>query len=209
MWSISARNRIGATSRPHVQQASVGRVRPAASSHVGGVTDAEARWPIGSYRLCSGSRDDSRGDQHSPAGRKRLQVDHVARTVWLNRLMYHGEFEPDRRLGEARHLHAHHGTALGTSPRYGGGGLVDRKAVPLVSQTKGRPLRRIAVHTPPTGEAAVTRRQGLPCRPTSFPLTAFPLASVDDHFDPGRPGKVAPEDRIRLWPIRVGHDHPA
>ena len=49
MWSVwggaqpcgrrcSARNRIGATSRPQVQQAWVGRGRPAASSQMGGVT---------------------------------------------------------------------------------------------------------------------------------------------------------------------------
>jgi hypothetical protein len=34
-----ARNRMDATSRPHVQQASVGRRRPEASSQVGGVTE--------------------------------------------------------------------------------------------------------------------------------------------------------------------------
>jgi hypothetical protein len=36
-WRSLARNRIGATSRPQVQQASVGRRRPWASSQVGGV----------------------------------------------------------------------------------------------------------------------------------------------------------------------------
>jgi hypothetical protein len=35
---VPARNRIGATSRPQVQQARVGRGRPEASSQVGGVT---------------------------------------------------------------------------------------------------------------------------------------------------------------------------
>jgi hypothetical protein len=36
-----SRNRIGATSRPPVQQARVGRRRPAASSQIGGIIEGQ------------------------------------------------------------------------------------------------------------------------------------------------------------------------
>jgi hypothetical protein len=106
--------------------------------------------------------------------------------------MHHDELQADRWLGEAWELHTHHRPALRTSTRQWEGGLVDRKASPLMSEAKQRHLRRVPVHTSAAGEAAVSRPLHVPV------LTPLSLAAVDSDFDPGRAGEVSQERRVRV-----------
>ena len=116
--------------------------------------------------------------------------------------MHHGEVQPERRLGEAWQLDAHHRPALRAAPGYRAGRLVGLKAVSPISQPKGWRLRRVLVGTPAPGHASVPRR-------LHATVTALASTAVDHDVHPSGPGEASLERRIDLGPVHPRDDHPA
>lgn len=112
------------------------------------------------------------------------------------------EVQPERRLGEARQLDAHHRSALGAPLGRRTGRLVGLKAVSPMGQPKKGHLRRVLVGTPAPGQASVLpRRHGA--------ATPLPSAAVNHDFDPGGPDEASLERGIDPWPIHPRDNHPA
>ena len=159
--------------------------------------------PGRSHRLRSGAHHHSRRKQHASGCRVRLELPQVPRAIRWNGLMHHGELQPDRRLGEARQLDAHHRAALSTLTRHRGGRLVCLKPVSPVGQAKGGRLRRVLVRPPAPGQASVIRRQPRVGLPTLL------AAAVEHDLDPGGLGEGLPKRRIHFCPVDLRDNHPS